>query len=60
MTEQKVKINRGPLPDVKRDREVLKLKNAGKSYRWIAKETGEDLKNVYYRHKRALAGYPQI
>lgn len=60
MTEKKVTIKRGPVPDVKKDREVLKYRNDGKSYRWIAKETGQDVKNVYLRHKRALSSYTQV
>lgn len=54
MTEKKVILKRGPVPDIKKDREVLKLKNSGLSFRQISAKTGEDLKNVWTRHQRAL------
>lgn len=62
MTDRKGLGSRGPLPDLKKDRQVLKYRKLRKpkSFRWISQEIGEDVKNVHTRYKRALASFPQV
>lgn len=44
-----------PIPDIKKDERVLKLRSENKlSFREIGKITGEDVKTVFRRYKRAV------